>query len=110
MAKDMKEKVKEQHNKKSQPRQPLLQHEFPSRSFEKIAADVFHLDGQDFLLLADKMPFVKTLKQFQVLTEDELANDVPDMTFEDAKIHHQSNLQSQNICAQRSSDKSTKAL
>lgn len=50
---------------KSNPKQPLLQHEIPSRPFEKIAADIFQLGGQNFLLVADyysKMPFVKSLR------------------------------------------------
>ncbi|GFO15013.1 endogenous retrovirus group k member 11 pol protein [Plakobranchus ocellatus] len=55
----------EKCNKKSQQKQPLKQHEVPSGPFEKVAADIFFLDGQNFLLLADnysKMPFVKSLK------------------------------------------------
>ncbi|GFO29209.1 transposon ty3-i Gag-Pol polyprotein [Plakobranchus ocellatus] len=50
---------------KSQVKQPLMQHEIPTQPFEKMAADIFHLDGQDFLLVADyysKMAFVKSLK------------------------------------------------
>ena len=70
MMKDVTDRVKtcsicEKYNKKSQQKEPLLQHEMPSRPFEKIAADIFFLDGQNFLLVADyysKMPFVKTLK------------------------------------------------
>ena len=70
MTKDVTDRVKtcsicEKYNKKSQQKEPLLQHEMPSRPFEKIAADIFFLDGQNFLLVADyysKMPFVKTLK------------------------------------------------
>ena len=57
--------IREKYNKKSQEKERLLQHEMPSRPFEKIAADIFFLDGQNFLLVADyysKMPFVKTLK------------------------------------------------
>lgn len=68
MTKDIATKVKscETCSKyaRSQTRQPLLQPELPQRPFEKLAADIFHLDGQDFLLIADyysKMPFVKTL-------------------------------------------------
>ncbi|GFO03929.1 transposon ty3-i Gag-Pol polyprotein [Plakobranchus ocellatus] len=70
MTKDITGKVKEcsiceKYNKKSQQKQPLMQHEVPSGPFEKVAADIFFLDGQNFLLLADyysKMPFVKSLK------------------------------------------------
>ena len=70
MTEDVTDRVKtcsicEKYNKKSQQKEPLLQHEMPSRPFEKIAADIFFLDGQNFLLVADyysKMPFVKTLK------------------------------------------------
>ncbi|GFR68210.1 Pro-Pol polyprotein [Elysia marginata] len=64
MTKDITEKVKEcsiceRYNRKSQQKQPLLQHEVPRGPFEKVAADIFHLDGQNFLLMADyysKMP------------------------------------------------------
>ncbi|KAK3710636.1 hypothetical protein RRG08_034172 [Elysia crispata] len=51
--------IREKYNKKSQEKERLLQHEMPSRPFEKIAADIFFLDGQNFLLVADyysKMP------------------------------------------------------
>lgn len=57
-----------------QQRQPLLQPELPGRPFEKLAADIFQLDGQNFLLLADyfsKMPFVKSLKN---MTSQEVIN------------------------------------
>ncbi|GFS23914.1 Pol polyprotein [Elysia marginata] len=70
MTKDITEKVKEcsiceRYNRKSQQKQPLLQHEVPRGPFEKVAADIFHLDGQNFLIMADfysKMPFVKSFK------------------------------------------------
>ncbi|GFN96526.1 retrovirus-related pol polyprotein from transposon 297-like protein [Plakobranchus ocellatus] len=63
ITKDIHNKVKcceicEQYSK-SQVKQPLMQHEIPTQPFEKLAADIFHLDGQDFLLVADyysKMP------------------------------------------------------
>ncbi|GFN96970.1 transposon ty3-i Gag-Pol polyprotein [Plakobranchus ocellatus] len=69
ITKDIQNKVKcceicEQYSK-SQVKQPLMQHEIPTQPFEKLAADIFHLDGQGFLLVADnysKMPFVKSLK------------------------------------------------
>ncbi|GFN78566.1 Pol polyprotein [Plakobranchus ocellatus] len=53
ITKDIRNKVKcceicEQHSK-SQVKQPLMQHEIPTQPFEKLAADIFHLDGQDFL-------------------------------------------------------------
>lgn len=50
---------------RNQTKQPLLQPELPKRPFEKLAADIFHFEGKNFLLLADyysKMPFVKALK------------------------------------------------
>ncbi|KAK3739350.1 hypothetical protein RRG08_041670 [Elysia crispata] len=67
MTEDVTDRVKtcsicEKYNKKSQQKEPLLQHEMPSRPFEKIAADIFFLDGQNFLLVADyysKMPKVQ---------------------------------------------------
>ena len=49
---------------RSQTNEPLLQPKLPERPFEKLAADLFHLNGQEFLLMTDyysKMPFVKTL-------------------------------------------------
>lgn len=50
---------------RKQIKEPLMPHELPKKPFEKIAADIFELDGQKFLLVADyfsKMPFVKSLK------------------------------------------------
>ena len=49
---------------RSQVRQPLLQPGLPNVPFEKLAADIFHLNGHNYLLMTDyfsKMPFVKTL-------------------------------------------------
>ena len=70
MTKDITDTVKkcdvcERFNTKSQQKQPLMQHDVPTQPFQKIAADIFHMDGRDFLLVADyysKMPFVKSLK------------------------------------------------
>ncbi|RUS85701.1 hypothetical protein EGW08_006577 [Elysia chlorotica] len=51
---------------KSQQKEPLHPHDIPSRPWEKIAADLFEIDGQQFLLVADyysKMPFVKSMNR-----------------------------------------------
>ncbi|GFO37708.1 retrovirus-related pol polyprotein from transposon 297-like protein [Plakobranchus ocellatus] len=49
---------------KSQRKEPLQPHEIPGRPWQKIAADLFEIDGQQFLMVADyysKMPFVKSM-------------------------------------------------
>ncbi|GFO05506.1 pro-pol polyprotein [Plakobranchus ocellatus] len=49
---------------RSQQKEPLQAHEISGRPWEKIAADLFELEGQQFLVLADyysKMPFVKSM-------------------------------------------------
>ena len=46
-------------------KQPIQQSEIPDKPFQYLAADIFDLNGQHFLLLCDyfsKMPFVKSLK------------------------------------------------
>ena len=48
----------------SQSAQPLQNHEIPTRPWQVIGTDLFHLDGKDFLLMTDyysKFPFVRRL-------------------------------------------------
>ncbi|GFS27367.1 endogenous retrovirus group K member 11 Pol protein [Elysia marginata] len=51
-------------HRKSQQKEPLHPHKIPGRPWQRLAADLFEIDGQQFLLVADyysKMPFVKSL-------------------------------------------------
>lgn len=40
-------------NRPAQQKEPLLQHEMPSRPWQKLATDLFELDGQAYILLVD---------------------------------------------------------
>ena len=68
LQKDIREKIQRcvhctEHNR-SQQKEPLQSHELPGRPWQKRAADLFEIDEQQFLLIADyysKMPFVKSM-------------------------------------------------
>ena len=51
-------------NSRSNVKEPMMAHETPSAPWQVISSDLFELDGQSYLLVADhysKMPFVKCL-------------------------------------------------
>ena len=53
-----------QRHQKSQPKETLLQHEIPSRPWQVVGVDLFHLDGGTYLLMADyysKFPIVRKM-------------------------------------------------
>ena len=53
-----------QESQPSQQPEPLLQHELPTRPWQVLGTDLFHLDGQNYLLVSDyysKSPFVRPI-------------------------------------------------
>ena len=53
-----------QTHQRRQFQEPMIPHEIPTRPWQTLAADLFHLDGQDYLLLADMysmFPIVRKL-------------------------------------------------
>ncbi|GFR60177.1 retrovirus-related Pol polyprotein from transposon 297-like Protein [Elysia marginata] len=68
MTKDITEKVKEcsiceRYNRKSQQKQPLLQHEVPRGPFEKVAADIFPLDERTVQTVKNGLKKAKAKKE-----------------------------------------------
>ena len=57
-----------QELKPNQPREPLLQTEVPPRPWHTIGTDLFYLDEDEYLLIADyytKYPFVRKIPKTQ---------------------------------------------
>ena len=53
-----------QTNQSSQQAETLLPHDIPDGPWQVLATDIFHLDGNDYVIVADyysKMPFVRSL-------------------------------------------------
>ncbi|VDI06076.1 Hypothetical predicted protein [Mytilus galloprovincialis] len=42
-----------QENQKEQTKEPMIESELPERPWSKVAADIFHLDGNDYILIVD---------------------------------------------------------
>ncbi|XP_063963288.1 uncharacterized protein K02A2.6-like [Lytechinus pictus] len=58
------EKIQQEYGKSQTP-EPLHPHDIPTRPWQVIATDLFHLDGKEYLLVADiysKFPIVKKLQ------------------------------------------------
>ncbi|XP_038075960.1 uncharacterized protein K02A2.6-like [Patiria miniata] len=54
-----------QSSRKTQPAEPMIQHDIPDRPWSKLGADVFHLGGVNYLLVVDyysKFPEVQALQ------------------------------------------------
>ncbi|XP_011670764.1 uncharacterized protein K02A2.6-like [Strongylocentrotus purpuratus] len=55
-----------QEYKPSQPHETLLQHEIPTRSWQVLGTDLFHFEGNNYLIIADyfsKFPFIRKMPQ-----------------------------------------------
>lgn len=55
-----------QENQRSQPKEPLLAHELPTRPWQILGTDLFYLDGNEYLIIADyysKFPFIRRLRK-----------------------------------------------
>ena len=60
-----------QANRKAHTSEPLMSHDIPDRPWAKVGADIFHLDGNDFLLLVDyysKFPEIQPLRDLTAHT------------------------------------------
>ncbi|CAC5373515.1 unnamed protein product [Mytilus coruscus] len=42
-----------QENQKEQTKEPMIESELPERPWSKVAADIFHLNGNDYILIID---------------------------------------------------------
>jgi hypothetical protein len=54
-----------QHAQVTQRPEPLQQHELPTRSWQVLGTDLFHLNGEDYLIISDyysKFPLVKKIR------------------------------------------------
>ena len=52
-------------HQRAQQREPLLQHEIPSKPWETVGTDLFHLHGDEYLIITDyhsKFPFIRKVR------------------------------------------------
>lgn len=52
-------------HQRAQQKEPLLQHELPSRPWETVGTDLFHFQGSEYLILTDyhsKFPFIRKVR------------------------------------------------
>ncbi|XP_014673270.1 PREDICTED: uncharacterized protein K02A2.6-like [Priapulus caudatus] len=52
-------------HQRAQQREPLLQHDLPSRPWETVGTDLFHLYGDEYLIITDyhsKFPFIRKVR------------------------------------------------
>ena len=81
-----------QENRNKQHSEPLVPHEIPSRPWSKVGADLFYLDGQEYLLIVDyysKFPEVVRLADqtahsvIQAMKSVFARSGIPDLVFSD---------------------------
>ena len=81
-----------QENRNSQPAEPMLPHEIPDRPWSKIAADMFHVQGKNFIVVVDyysKFPEVESIpdmtpeSSIQALKAIFSRNGIPDLFISD---------------------------
>ena len=65
-----------QSGRKAQPSEPMIKHDLPDRPWSKLAADVFHLDGVDYLLVVDYYSKFPEVQALQDLTAHSVIHDL----------------------------------
>ena len=68
-----------QEHQRSQQHETLMPHEIPTRTWQIVGTDIFHHDGEDYLLICDyysKFPFIKKLAKMDSQTVVDCTKDI----------------------------------